>query len=821
MSWTLVYEGFDPNAQGLREALCTLGNGRFATRGAMLDAVADGVHYPGTYLAGGYDRSISRVAGREIENEDLVNWPNWLPIRLRIDEDDWLRATPETAIEHRQTLDMRAGVLARETRLRDGKGRTTRLTERRIVSMADPRLAAIELCVLPEDWAGTLTVRSLVDGAVTNAGVPRYRALDGQHLMIGERAHPCRNVASLRCRTLQSGIEAAMAARLEVLADGEAAGEPTPWSEPERVGLDVALDAGKGTQLRIEKTVAFATSRDRAIASPGLAANEAVAAAEAFAPTLEAHRRAWETLWDDFDLELDDGVETSQQELRLNLFHLLQTLSPHTAEMDVGAPARGWHGEAYRGHVFWDELFVFRVLNLRAPRLTRELLRYRYRRLPAARRLARAQALPGAIYPWQSGSDGREETQTLHLNPRSGRWLPDNTHRQRHVGLGLAYNVWNYYRATSDLDFMIEGGAEMLVEIARAFAGLASLDDALGRYRIPGVMGPDEFHTAYPGVDPVEAGGIDDNAYTNVLCAWAMSHAVDALEQLPPSRRTRLADAIGLADDEVSRWQDIAERLHVPFLSNGLIAQFEGYDALEELDWDAYRARYGDIHRLDRILEAEGRDVNAYKASKQADVLMLPFLFSSEELRQIFEQLGYIFDPGDLQRLVTYYDARTSHGSTLSGAVHAWVVARSSRARSWTLLREALKADVEDVQGGTTREGIHLGAMCGTIDMIQSGYLGLMARRGALHLDPVLPDTLRGIRTRVRYLGQDIDIDATCEAVHVAAGGGSSAAITIDYRGHQRRLTPGTGTTFRLVRPHERRSAPPCEPEASPVANGP
>lgn len=113
-------------------------------------------------------------------------------------------------------------------------------------------------------------------------------------------------------------------------------------------------------------------------------------------------------------------LRVAQRFLRLHVFHLLQTLSPHTADLDVGVPARGLHGEAYRGHVFWDELFVLPYLNTRLPEVTAALLRYRYRRLNAARRLARAAGFAGALYPWQSGSDGREESQVLHLNRDRG-----------------------------------------------------------------------------------------------------------------------------------------------------------------------------------------------------------------------------------------------------------------------------------------------------------------------------------------------------------------------------------------------------------------
>ncbi|MBM9593106.1 glycoside hydrolase family 65 protein [Roseitranquillus sediminis] len=809
MSWTLTYNGFDVDDEGLRETLCTLGNGRFATRGATLDSRPDATHYPGTYLAGGYDRQTSEVSGREIENEDLVNWPNWLPLVIRPEGGDWLRITADSTRDYVQTLDMRHGLLLRELRLVDPQGRVTRLRERRFVSMADPDLAAVELTIVPEGWSGRLDVRSAIHGGVTNWGVERYRDLEGCHLRIIDCAHPEADVVRLHCRTLQSRIEAVIAARTRLFTGHvERDAEADDWRELCEVGTDFALDVADGEEVSVEKIVSFATSRDCAIASPSLAATDAVILAPRFAVLLEEHERAWRGLWEDFDIALADGDDEAQQHLRVNTFHLLQSVSPHTTALDVGAPARGWHGEAYRGHIFWDELFVFRVLNLREPRWTRALLSYRLRRLEAARRLARSEGLPGAMYPWQSGSDGREESQVVHLNPKSGRWVPDATHRQRHIGLALAYNIWTYFRATDDRAFLAEGGAEMLLEIARFFAGLASWDDELQRYRIRGVMGPDEFHTAYPGVPADEAAGIDDNAYTNVLTSWLLTRTIDALSDLPPSRRQRLRSAIGLDDAEIARWQEIAEKLYVPHLSNGLIAQFEGYEDLEELDWDAYRERYDDIHRLDRILEAEGKDVNDYKVSKQADVLMLPFLFSSEELVQIFERMGYVFDPADIPRLVAYYDQRTSHGSTLSRVVHAWVVGRSQRPRSWDLLREALEADVKDVQGGSTREGIHLGAMCGTIDMIQAGYLGLVVRSGILHVDPVLPDALSRVRTRVRYRGQEVKLDATRQCLDIAVGGSSADPIGIAYRGQHRRLPPGSEARFRLVRPRNARAGP-------------
>jgi len=100
-TWTFAYGGFDPENEDLREALCTLGNGYFAARGAAAETDADDTHYPGTYLAGGYNRPKTEIAGREIENEDLVNLPNWLPLAFRVADGQWFDALAQAgAFKH-------------------------------------------------------------------------------------------------------------------------------------------------------------------------------------------------------------------------------------------------------------------------------------------------------------------------------------------------------------------------------------------------------------------------------------------------------------------------------------------------------------------------------------------------------------------------------------------------------------------------------------------------------------------------------------------------------------------------------------------------
>ncbi|GAB3975533.1 glycosyl hydrolase family 65 protein [Actinoallomurus acanthiterrae] len=793
--WRVVYDGFDPDAERLREALCTLGNGYFATRGAVPEATADDVHYPGTYIAGCYDRLSSPLAGRTVVNEDLVNAPNWLPLTFRPEGGEWFDVRASDLLGYRQELDLRHGLLTRRLRYGDVAGRVTAVEQERLVSMDDPHLAALRTTIRAENWSGTLEIRSGLDGRVRNGGVARYRGLADVHLLAGSTGAD-KDLIWLDAETVTSAVRIAEAARTTVHADGAIRRETRDG--PGWIAQRLTVEARRDEPVTVEKVVALHTSRDRATDGPLAASRLGAERAPRFAELRDRHGLAWEHLWR--RARLDVGRPGAQRTINLHLFHLLQTLSPHTVGLDVGVPARGLHGEAYRGHVFWDELFVLPFLSLRFPDVVRSLLLYRWHRLPAARQAAREAGHTGAMYPWQSGSDGRDETPRMHFNPRSARWLPDNSRLQRHVGLAIAYNVWQYYQATGDLDFLSSYGAEMLLEIARFWADLATLDTSSGRYDIRGVMGPDEYHDAYPG-SAVQ--GLDNNAYTNVMAAWTLCRALDVLGLLPSGRRAELLEHLDLRPEELARFEDVSQRLRVVFHTDGIISQFEGYEKLAEFDWDGYRAKYGDIRRLDRILEAESDTTNRYKASKQADVLMLFYLLSADQLAALLDRLGYGLDRAAIPKTIEYYLARTSHGSTLSAIVHAWVLARSDRAASWRFFLQALDSDLHDVQGGTTAEGVHLGAMAGTLDLAQRCYTGLELHGDVLRLNPRLPPGLPGLGMELRYRGHwEIRLHADHTGIRIGLRPSAQPPIRIAVNGGPVTTLPA-GRTVWFARPGE------------------
>ena len=792
----LGYDGFDPEAEGLREALTSTGNGYLCTRGAAEWEDADGVHYPGTYVHGGYNRETTILGGQPVLNEDLVNLPNWLVLMLRIEGEDSIRLADVALVSYRHELDIRNVTLVRQLRFRDAGGRETTLKSRRFVSMADPHHAAIEWTLVPENWSGRVEVVSALDGRVSNRGVVRYEQLEGRHLDPVSPRTLGPEVIALKAETRQSNLYVSQATRTRVFrGDQQLPVSRALYQMEDYVQQVLAFDVRQGAATRVEKMVAFYTSRDPAVSDTLVRAATSAARHDEFAASFRRHSAAWDELWRVCDVRAP-GNDQVQLLLRLHIAHLLQVCSRHTADLDAGLPARGLNGEAYRGHVFWDEIYAFPFFNFRLPEVTRGLLMYRYRRMGEARAAAREAGFRGAMFPWQSGSEGTEETQRVHLNPLSGRWEPDLSRNQRHVNAAIFYNIWNYFLATNDLEFLDRYGAEMMLEIARFWASIAHFNPERERYEIHGVMGPDEFHEKYP--DAPE-GGLRNNAYTNITVAWLCDIAGKLLTLLPDGRVEALRARLGIGADELALWRDMSRRTYVPFHGEGIISQFEGYDELEELDWDAYRAKYGNIQRLDRILRAEGEDPNRYKITKQADTVMLFYLFSYEELREIFGRLGYDYRPDTAARSVAYYDRRTSHGSTLSFVTHAGVLAAVDPESSWDRFLVALRSDVDDIQGGTTKEGIHVGVMAGTLDVIQRYYAGTHVRGDVLYFDPRLPGQLDGLSFPIQFRETTILVTVTGERLTLAVHPESvSRPVGAGVPGDVRELRAGDRAVFEL-----------------------
>lgn len=760
-SWNLTYRKFEPDQEKLRESLTTVGNGYFGTRGCFVSSTADeAVHYPGTYIAGLYNKLTSKVYRKDVVNNDLVNCPNWQLIRIKIGEEDFIDPLQQKIIEYEHNLNMKDGLVTRELVFEDNKQRRTKLKTTRFAAMKDFHYGGLQFEIIPLNYSDTIKLYSSLDGDIINFGVPRYRELNSQHLSpitVGKE----KDKIYLKTKTVTSEVKVFLEAQHQLYWNNKSFSADNTMKTGSGVVTDIfSIEAVEGNSYKIDKLVGIYTSKDDDIDDLKDKFKRKLSKTRKFEKIKKDHIRKWHQLWQQSDYQIT-GDRFTQKAVRLHIYHLYCTANQNNKHIKAGMPARGLHGEAYRGHIFWDELFIYPFYNIHFPQITKALLMYRYDHLEAARQYAQKNGFKGAMFPWQTADDGKEETQEVHYNPMSGTWGPDYSCLQRHVSIAVAYNVWEYFYLTQDMEFLIYYGLEIMLEIARFWASIAKYDEKDNRYHINGVMGPDEFHEKYPDS---EKGGLQDNAYTNIMVSWLLHKTVETYQHRSDEVKQAIADRIDLQQNELEKWQDIVKKMNVVF-SDDIISQFKGYMKLSELDWGHYQNKYGNIRRMDRILKSEGDSPDKYKVAKQADVLMSFYMLSPHQVKNILEIMDY--EVGSVEQFLKdnyeYYEKRTSHGSTLSFVVHAAILTylKEHKHQMWEWFKQAMQSDIYDTQGGTTEEGIHTGVMAGSLDIIFKSFAGINIFKDHLHIQPFLPKHWQRLQFRMCYKGNVINFDIT------------------------------------------------------------
>ena len=750
--WSLNYPYFEPQEELLRETMTTVGNGFIGHRNALSFMKADeDTHYPGTYIAGLFNKTGSEVQDRTIYNNDFVNIPNAFLVQFKFDHDTNYWSMNDLKIDlYQHRLDMKTGEAIREMLLQHQDGRQVKYICRQLASMKNKHLLGHQVSIQPLNFSGKLRLNSAIDGDIINYGVPRYRKLNSKHFKV-VHTYSTDNQIHLEAQTLSSKVDIAIDVFHHTTEDSAKEG----YNNLQTTALQFEKQLSKNEIFELERSIFIETSRNRLD-------NKVQKQALRYHQIRSDSAAQWNDIWRNIDIKIS-GDRYSQELIRLQLYHLMCSASPRNTEFDAGMTARGLHGEAYRGHIFWDELFILPFYFKHFPEVAKSLMMYRYRRLEAARANARKNDRKGALIPWQIADTGEEETQEIHYNPMSGDWDPDLSRKQRHVSIAVAFNLINYYHHTRDEEFLAEEGGEMLLEIVRYWASKVIFDKADERYHVLRVMGPDEFHEKYPK-NPVTDGGIDDNAYTNLMLSWLLKRTLYLLPIIARSVKSRIEFE---EEKETKQWQNIAEKLYVS-TKDDVLEQFKGYFKLKDIDWEYYEKEYGDIGRMDRILKSEDDSPDNYKVAKQADTLMLFYLLEAEEVADLIKDLGYnITDAQDLlQKNFDHYIARTSHGSTLSYVVHAYLLDRlpGRHQQLWQWFQLALNSDVDDIQGGTTKEGIHCGVMAGNINLVYNCFAGIKMG-DVIRVAPDLPAHWSKLEFHIKFRERHYDFIITKEKI--------------------------------------------------------
>ncbi len=719
--WHLREFPFEPEKLLYYETIFTIGNGYLGTRASFEEGYAGDM--PATLIHGIYNHAPGMLV------PELVNAPDWLDMRMTIDgtpfylvtevdDADFMRPPQGIVLGYRRTLHLDHGLLRREVLFRAASGCVVRLVFERFASLHDVHVLGQRVTITAVDGSPEIVVESGLNGDVTNKGVVHWRDMT---------ANADHDLISLQAVTSQSGYELGMAAQcISPSPQTTHAAGVRPYSR-----FIVRLQPEESTSF--DKLTAVYTSRDsdNPLAAARMKAREAAAAG--YDRLWALHEAEWAKYWSATGIEIE-GDDEAQLAVRFITYHLLIPAPREDDDVNIGAKTLSGFG--YKGHVFWDtELFILPPLTLTQPHIARNLLMYRYHRLPGARNKAKLNGYEGAMFPWESTDTGEETTpQWSDPQPDGSRiriWTGDSEH---HISTDIAYAVLQYWRWTGDDHFLCRHGAEIVLDTA-VFWG-SRVEEKNGRYELWQQIGPDEYHE-----------NINNSVFTNRMVVWHLQEALELLDWLrenAPGDAERLTEALDLSATRLHHWHDIIARMFIPFDAEKRIhIQFDGFFDMEYIPVPHYEPRTASV----QAILGHARSTQT-QVIKQADVVMLMAL------------LGDALAPRDvlLNNWHTYYP-RTDHGSSLSPAVHAWVAARLGLDdEAYHMFQHAAGIDLNDNKGNV-QDGIH-GAACGGVwEAVVLGLCGLHLGEDGPQVAPRLPQHWKQVSFTVCYRGQSYHFD--------------------------------------------------------------
>jgi alpha,alpha-trehalose phosphorylase len=748
--WSIGIEGVDAAHLAHEESVFGLSNGHVGWRGNLDEGDPRGV--AGSYLNGVFEEHPMPYAedgyGYPEHGQSVINVPNGQIVRLIVGDEPF-DVRHGTVVRHQRRLDLRDGTLTRDLEWVSPSGRRVRVRSTRVVSFTHRSVAAIRYDVTVLDQGAGVTVLSEL---LANEPLPTVHDDPRVQDLLAEPWDAVSSTAdgaaaTLVHRTRKSDLTVAVAMDHVVRSSGseEPSVETEAGSDRARTTIRASLDAGESLQIlkvighEWSGHLSAATLRDRA----EVAVADAVR--DGWDGIVEGQRARLDEYWECADVRVE-GEPRLQQAIRFALFQVFQ--ASVRAELR-SVPGKGLTGSGYEGHTFWDfEAFVLPVLTSTAPHAAEQALRWRHSTLDDARERAKQLHLSGAAFAWRT-IDGRES---------SGYW-PAST-AAFHINADIAAAALHYVRATGDVDFEREAGAEILAETARLWVSLGRRD-ARGAFHIDGVTGPDEYSALG-----------NDNVYTNLMAQLNLRGAAAAARRHPD-----VARRLGIQDDEIGGWETAAAAMHIPFDHDRQVhPQADGYTDLEQWDFDATSPDQYLLHDNFPYFDLYRKQV-----VKQAD-LVLALYFAHEA-----------FTADEKARAFAYYEALTVRDSSLSAAVQAVIAAEVGHLDlAYDYLAEVATVDLDDLHGNTD-EGLHIAAQAGVWTAIVGGFGGMRESDAGLSFRPRLPAALTRLGFGVRIHGCTLRIDVTSDSTTYRLSSGSP--LTIRHFDEELVLEPGREVT--------------------------
>lgn len=679
-TWEYVDDRFVPGLAPWRASLFTVGNGYLGTRGTFEEGLAG--QEPATFIHG-----LFVTPPGELPILGAV--PDWTGVIITVDREPLrLDQSPPAGFERR--LDMRTGVMTRTVVWKGTDTGVVRAVFRRTASMDDPGLVALDVTFTALTEPVTITVESGIDATVAGPfgalwEATEWERIDAEALSLRARSIDGAHDLTVQCRL--SGVD-----RLELVRDS---------SHPRLRGTFTLEPAASRTVTKLAR-----------YSIPGRSSGELPRAGTTFAEVAAASAQHWSRRWETSRIDID-GDPGAERSLRFAAYHLIAAAPPEDTPGSIGA--RLLTGYGYRHHVFWDtDIYVVPYLAITQPDLAATHLRYRYRGLPAARRKATGYGRDGAFFAWEAADTGEEVT------PEWGR-MPDGQQIriwtgeiEEHITACVAWAVDHYHRWSGDSSFMAQHGVEIMIDGAKYWASRLEVESDGAHIR--NVIGPNEYHLH-----------VADSFFTNAMAAWQLRRASSVVSLLQTTDSSRLAEVLNsvqLTMDDISRFDNLADRVVHSRRRGDVIEEREGFFDLEPVDIASFfpsRASLYDLYGEKRTQEIQ--------LVKQADVLMALVLLDE-----------YQTEPGLLEANFDFYAPITDHGSSLSLAMHSVAASKIGRPETaYDYFMRAVAIDHDDAmaRGGN---GIHAAAQGGILQAALFGFGGLTLVDGRPEVTGRLPE---------------------------------------------------------------------------------
>jgi len=743
--WSIIEDKFDQSKMIDSESIFSLGNGKIGQRGNFEESFS-GNKSIGNYISGIYYKDKTKVGWWKKGYPDyfakMVNCPNWNSIKIEINN-KLLDLSKCKIISYRRELNMKEGWCERKVHLEISDSDEIEIKSKKFISLKRENIGVIKYSIKALNSSLKIKVLPSIDIDVKNND-----ANWNQPFLETIETSTEKNFSTVNSKIINSDFEITTFIKSKYFINSIAIEANYIRSNNKNlIGCSSTFDLDKNHELSILKLGGYVNSNDTPVEEFKNVIKHEIESAlkQGFANLMDENKKEWSKIWNNSDVIIDGDVK-SQQAVRFNIYHLNQTFNGKDPKLNIGP--KGFTGEKYGGVTYWDtEAYCIPFyLGTKDSNVAKNLLKQRYDQLPNAILNAEKIGLNhgAALYPMVT-ANGEE----CH-----NEW--EITFEEIHRNAAIAQAIKKYLNFSDDNEFMINKGIKILIAISRFWEQRVNYSNALNKYVILGVTGPNEYEN-----------NVDNNWYTNYSAKWCLEYTNKTLKEIADSNLDhykKILNETTLDKTEISKWNKIINNIYLPYCKDlDVFIQNDGFlnKDLQPVSSIPINQRPINQHwSWDKILRSP--------YIKQADVLQGFYFFEDD------------FSNDELLKNFNYYEQFTVHESSLSACIHCILASKTNDLnKAYDYFVRASRLDLDDYNK-EIKQGLHITSMGGTWMSIVEGFAGLKIINDKVYLNTKIPKQWESYSFKVNLKNRKIEINVNHEVTSVRLISGDKINIVIN-----------------------------------------